>query len=153
MPFHVWGDEWFKKNGNDLNQAIDYCCHVWTTYGRIGTHGKEKYGTFRDQLYPYVARWPIHELVKPGHVYYRFPKWMMKIEIRLGNLVRFFKLHCLIQRYQRIVYNYAIQQACKKYPNVIDELVADLDGGKWIRPGILGPIDGTKIHQKYWKQL
>lgn len=148
---HYWGDDWFEKNGDDLYKAINYCCDVWRTYGRIGTHGKEKYGTFRDQLWAYRAEWPIYELVKPGYLYYRWPKWVMRIENKLGNIVRFLRLHRLIQLYQRIVYNYAVQQACKRWPNVIDEIVSDLDGYEWVKPGIFGPIDGAKIHFKYWK--
>jgi hypothetical protein len=153
MPYHEWEDDWFEKNGDDLNRAINYCCTTWRKYGRIGNHGKEKYGTFRDQLYPYTAEWPIHELVKPGHVYYRWTKWMMKVEIKLGKAVRLLRLHRPIQLYQRTVYNYAVQQACKKYPNIIDELVSDLDGYIWVKPGIFGPINGIEIHNKYWKRI
>lgn len=49
MPSHMWGDTWFEKNGNDLDVAINYIMSTWTTYGRIGTHGKEKYGCYDEQ--------------------------------------------------------------------------------------------------------
>lgn len=153
MPHHVWGDEWFEKNGADLDRAISYCCGIWRKYGRIGTHGKEKYGTFRDQLMSYRAEWPIHELVKPGYVMYRWPRQFMRLERKLGTVVRFLRLHKPIQWYQRQVYNYAVQKACKKYPKIIDEIVSDLDGYEWVKPGAFGPIDGVKIHSKYWKEM
>jgi hypothetical protein len=39
---------------------------------------------------------------------------------------------------------------CKKYPMIIDELVADLDGYEMVKPGIFGPVDGVEINKKYW---
>ncbi len=42
---------------------------------------------------------------------------------------------------------------CKKHPNIIDELVADLDGYELVRPGIFGQIDGKTIHDKYWTRV
>lgn len=150
MPHHIWNDDWFKENGDDLDSAICYIMNFWRKWGRIGSHGKEKYGTFRDHPYFYNAWWPIHELFKPGHVYYRWSKPMYKFDLFLGNIVRFLRLHIPIQWYQKIIYNYAIQQACKKYPKIIDEIVADLDGYELVKPGIFGKIDGVKIHNKYW---
>ncbi len=150
---HMWNDEWFEKNGNDLHNAIDYCMKTWIKYGRIGTHGKEKYGTFRDYVYFYNGYWAIHELVKPGYIYYRWPKWLMKLDIKLGRVVQFLRLYVPIQWYQAQVYNYTIQTVCKKYPNIIDELVSDLDGYELVKPGIFGKVDGIVIHKKYWKSF
>lgn len=151
MPNHIWGDEWFQKHGKDLDSAISYCMRTWRIYGRIGSHGKEKYGTFRDHCNFYRAWWPIHELVKPGYVRYKWPKWLMNVEIFLGQyIIKPLKISKLVQFYQIIIYNYAIQQACKKYPEIVDEIVADLDGYELVRPGIFGNIDGKKIHDKYW---
>lgn len=153
MPSHYWGDDWFKEHGADLGKAIDYCMRTWRRYGRIGSHGKEKYGTFRDHVYFYRANWALHELIYPGYVYFQGPRWLMHLDIMLGNIIEKLKLYKPIQRWQKIVYNYAIQQACKKYPNIIDELVADLDGYELVKPGIFGPVDGKQIHAKYWKEF
>lgn len=148
---HYWGDEWFQKNGKDLDNAISHCMKIWKKYGRIGTHGKEKYGTFRDHVWFYNAWWAIHELIKPGYMYYsQWPRWFYKLDLLLGRCVRFLKLYKIVQWYQKHIYNYAIQQACKKYPHIVDELVSNLDGYKFIKPGIFGDIDGEVIHNKYW---
>lgn len=152
MPFHVWGDPWFQKHGKDLDNAIDYCMDTWRRYGRIGSHGKEKYGTFRDHVYFYTGWWAFHELVNPGYVSHQWAKFY-KIDLLLGDLVRFLKLHKPIQWWQKLVYNYAVQRACKKYPNIVDEIVADLDKYELVKPGIFGKIDGVKIHNKYWTKL
>ena len=149
MPSHYWGDSWFQKHGNDHGKAIRYIMNTWRRYGRIGSHGKEKYGTFRDHAYFYRGWWAIHELVKPGYVSHRWPKFY-KIDLFLGKIVRFLRLYKPIQWWQFQVYNYAIQRACKKYPEIIDELVADLDYCELVKPGIFGKIDGKTIHDKYW---
>jgi hypothetical protein len=153
MPSHHWGDKWFEEHGHKLDKSISYCCLIWRTYGRIGTHGKEKYGTFRDQLYPYRAYWAVHELLKPGHAYYRWGKKIMKADIALGCVIRFLRLDRLITKYQALIYNYAIQQACKRYPEITDEIVSDLEGYEWVRPGIFGPVCGKTIHEKYWTRV
>lgn len=150
MPSHIWNDEWFKEHGKDLDSAISYCMQTWKRYGRIGSHGKEKYGTFRDHPYFYFAWWGAHELIKPGYVYYQWGKKAMWLDIKLGAFVRLIRFDKLVRCWQAVVYNYAIQQACKRYPAIVDEIVADLDGCDLVKPGIFGPIDGKKVHDKYW---
>ena len=44
---HYWGDNWFKKNGKDLNAAIEFIASNLHHYGRMQTSSKEKYGTVR----------------------------------------------------------------------------------------------------------
>lgn len=154
MPSHVWGDAWFEKHGRDLDSAISYCTHTWRTWGRIGCGGsKEKYGTFRDNVTFYSGWWAVHDLVKPGYRYYQWGKKLMNLEILLGNCVRFLRLDKLVRLWQYQVYNFAIQQACKRYPAIVDEIVADLDYYHLVKPGIFGDVDGTKIHNKYWTRI
>jgi hypothetical protein len=153
MPSHYWNNEWFQKHGKDLNRAINYCMYFWNKWGRFGSFGKEKYGIFRDHPRFYHAWWPIHELVNPGYAKYSWSKWVYKIEFLLQKPVKLLRLDKLVQWWQRQVYNYAIQKVCKKYPNIIDEIVADLDYYHFVKPGIFGNIDGTIIHDKYWKTI
>ena len=153
MPSHFWGDEWFEKHGNDLEAAIRYCTDVWRKWGRIGSHSKEKYGSMRDHVRFYGAWWAVYELVKPGYMYYSGPKWFYKTDLFLGRIIVFLRLYLPVQWYQAQVYNYAVQQACKRYPEIIDEIVADLDGYELVKPGLFGKVDGTKIHDKYWRRV
>lgn len=149
---HKWGDEWFEKNGANLDDAIYYVMETWTKYGRIGTHGKEKFGVFRD----HSCFWDggIHDLLYPGYsrvvhkwLYFYVDEYAVKPFMRYTGLLR------VGLWWQAQVYNYAIQQACKKYPNIVDELVSDLEKYELIKPGIFGPVDGVKIHNKYWKSI
>jgi len=66
-------------------------------------------------------------------------------------LTKYTGLHRLGLWYQAQVYNYAVQKMCKKYPEITEELVRDLDGYELIKPGIFGKVDGLKIHNKYWR--
>lgn len=56
----------------------------------------------------------------------------------------------LVHKIQAKYYNYAFQKACKKWPNVVDELIVMVDGYKMIKPCKYGDIDGEEIHEKYW---
>lgn len=46
---HYWGDEWFKNNGNDLYEAINYIDKELRRYG-IFAISKEKYGSRREDI-------------------------------------------------------------------------------------------------------
>jgi hypothetical protein len=137
---------------DDLYDAINYCLSTWKRWGRIGSHGKEKYGTFRD--HPYFWDGGLHRLIWPGYVSIQNRFIYCKLDHYLIRpFTKYTGLHRLGLWYQSQVYNYAIQKVCKKYPQIINEMVADLDGYKYVKPGIFGNVDGTKIHNKYWKQL
>lgn len=149
---HRWGDEWDQKHGRELDAAIREIMGTWRKWGRIGSHGKEKYGTFRDHAYFYGAWWPVYELVKPGYVAYRWNRKLMLVEIWLGKwIVRPLRLYKPILKWQAIVYNYAIQRACKKYPHLVDELVSHLGGYELVKPGLFGKIDGVEVFKRHWK--
>ena len=62
----------------------------------------------------------------------------------------FYKRYC--QR-RKEAYNKVFQLACKKWPNVVDELIVDIDGWEWIKPCKWGDVDGEAIHDKYWKKI
>ena len=50
-------------------------------------------------------------------------------------------------------YNRVFQEACKLWPDVVDELICDIDGWQMIKPGKWGDIDGAAIHNKYWMPM
>jgi len=148
MPRHMWDDEWDLKHGNNLNSAIRYIMDTWKTYGRIGSHGKEKYGTFRDHVYFWDGG--IHTLIWPGYVSIQNRFLYFKIDwYVIQPFTKYTGLHRLGLWYQKQVYNYAIQKMCKKYPEIIDELVSCLDGVELVTPGIFGNVCGKT---KNWRK-
>lgn len=143
MPYHDWNDDWFKENGADLNDAIYYCMDLWKKWGRIGSHGKEKFGSFRDN--PVFWTGGLYNLMYPGYVWVKYPFLYFKLDwYVIKPFTKWTGLHRLGLWYQYQVYNYGVQQTCKKYPNVIDEIVCGLERRDLIKPGIFGKIDGRK---------
>jgi hypothetical protein len=125
---------------------------TWRVYGRIGSHGKEKYGTFRD--HPYFWDGGLHHLIWPGYVYIqnRFIAYKLDRYV-IQPITKYTGLHKLGLLWQATVYNYAIQKMCKKYPEIVDELVSHLDGYQMVKLGIFGKICGTTIHNRTWTRL
>lgn len=150
---HNWGDEDFDWDA--LDKSISYCMRFWERWGRIGSHGKEKYGTFRDHIWLWDGGiwslfYPGYVWVKPGFwrfIYFKVDRYFTRSFTRKTGLLK------LGLWYQSQVYNYAIQKMCKKYPNIIDEIVSHLDGYEMVNPGIFGKVSGKEIHKKYWKEL
>lgn len=150
MTHHIWGDETF--DWGSLNKTIDETTDTCRKWGRIGMHSKEKWGCFRDQLYPFDGNF--HSITHPGYVYCQYPKWLWHLDCDYGRYItKWTGLGAVIRWWQRQVYNYAIQRACKRYPHIIDEIVSDLDGYEWVRPGVFGKVDGVEIHNKYWRDI
>ena len=56
----------------------------------------------------------------------------------------------LVHKFQEFGYNKTFQIACKRWPNVIDELISDINGYQMIKPCKWGDINGQVIHDKYW---
>jgi len=150
MPHHDWSDKYFDWIG--LHTAIHNILRTLRCWGRISTHGKEKFGTFRDQAHPWDGS--MFELLRPGHCYVpRWYRWLYNnvdypIVVRAARYSGFL---WLFRKWQATVYNFAVQQQCKRYPHLIDELVVNLDLYEWVKPGIFGAVDGTIIHKKCWK--
>lgn len=147
---HEWGDDWFEKNGNDLNKAIDRIQTICSR-GRIGMWGKEKYGTFRDEL---RGLWDgsIYSMVYPGYAWIKFPKWFyFQIDYPIiRKISKYTGVRALVQYLQSQVYNYAIQSTVKLYPHLEKELTVMLDGIHMVRPGLFGSLDGKKIYEANW---
>jgi len=125
MTHHVWGDAWFEKYGNQLNEAIHWCMSEWKRRARLGSHGKEKFGIFRHHPCFYSPEWSIHSLAYPGYVYYQWSTRLMILEGYLGKLVSLLRIDLLIIKYQRRVYRQVLLEACEKWPEIREELMND----------------------------
>lgn len=75
------------------------------------------------------------------------------LKVGLSNFNRMIGLVKLVNKWQARMLNKAFQVTCKEYPDVIDELVADTDCYKCIKPSKWGNVDGELIHIKYWTPL
>ena len=76
MPHHDWSDKNF--DWVSLNKAISTGDFIMTTFGRIGVHSKEKYGTARWDVYLFNGT--LHSITHPGYVGSNYPKWLWKFD-------------------------------------------------------------------------
>lgn len=125
---HRWGDEDF--DWNSLNDAIGYFQTNCRRWGRLGVHVKEKWGTMRvSTTVAFVSDWPIHSLVKPGHAFYRWPRWLIRwVEHPLYRLLKVSCLLRVIQWYQLQVLRIVWLKTAAKWPHIATEI---LDEYKW----------------------
>lgn len=149
---HEWGDKWFKENGNDLYSAIDGFEKKIRKYGCILVYGKEKWGTYRDE---YLTFWDggLHYFIYKSPIYIRNSFLYWKIDPIVKFITKYTGIHRLFVNYQKFIYNITMQLICKKYPNVVDEMISDINGYKIIKPCMFGDLDGEVIHKKYWRVI
>lgn len=118
MPRHYWGDEDF--DWNSLYSAIDEATFIMKTFGRIGVHSKEKYGTARWSIYMFDGT--LHSLTHPGYVYCQYPKWLWRFDVHYRPLLF---LIPFIVFWQKHVIRFAFNYVCNKYPHIDKEIVMD----------------------------
>jgi len=179
---HKWGDTWFNEHGKHLYAAISEI-ESYLHRHHIGICGKEKWGCYRDEylqfwgggIYQilfgyrmyighshykglYRFRW-FSRFIDSIHkfIYYKIDGGNMTCDVFMWKGLCYYMKKTRLYRYiikqQEKHYNYAFQIACKKYPDVIDELICDIDGYEMIKPCKYGDIDGEEIHNKYWKKI
>ena len=49
--------------------------------------------------------------------------------------------------------NNIVQKVCTKHPDIVNEMICDIDFYEWITPCEHGSVDGVEIHKKYWKPI
>lgn len=100
MSSHEWGDKDFDWNA--LGESITYCMRFWKKWGRIGSHGKEKYGTFRHHVYFWDCTiwglfWPGWVWIGNGfwyYLYFYFDRYITTpfvVKTRLYKLVHWYQ--------------------------------------------------------------
>lgn len=168
---HYWGDEWFKEHGNDFYTAIDRLEKRIRKWAHCGVYGMEKYGAYRDE---YLTMWDggIRQILTPykgwviGHTWWAKFLWYIDnhlipcektkfgwLWVGLSNLNYKIGLVKLVHKWQESRINKAFQVTCKEFPELIDELICDVDCYEMIKPCKWGNVDGTAIHNKYWKTI
>lgn len=168
---HEWGDKWFKKYGKQFDEAIRVLEERIRKWAYCGVCGKEKYGTYRDE---YLTLWDggIRQILTPykcwviGHSKWAKFLWYIDNHIipykktkygwlwgGLANLNGKLGIIKLVHKWQAKRINKAFQVTCKEFPELVDELVSDVDCYEMIVPCKYGNVDGAKIHSKYWKTI
>ena len=144
MSYHVWGDEWFQKYGNDLNQAMEFISVECKRRAGMVIMIKEKYGSIRfEYLYFYPNEWPIYGYFYPGRIYYRWPRWMRRVERLAIKVMDKTGLTKRLHYQQTKTLKAVVFEAIDKWPHLKDEILSDLSCHE--------NIVGKKIHDQYWR--
>lgn len=121
---HRWDDHWFKENGSDLNDAINYISTFCRRWGRLGGDAKEKWGCVRF----YVRfHWQLHDLIYVGHCYIKWGKFWQKIDNFYFSCAWLNPIKNLIVRYQEFIYRKAYMRAVGRWPHLAIEILCDAD--------------------------
>lgn len=163
---HEWGDEWFQEHGQNLYDAIDFIEKRLRKAG-ICVYGKEKWGCWVDE---YLKLWDgsLSPIFFGWHLFYN--TWYLRLfrkidyflipykktkfgwlKFGVAEINKWLGLVDLVCKWQANQYNKAIQLACKKWPDVTEELIVDTEGYQMVKPCKWGDVDGELIHRKYWK--
>lgn len=167
---HRWGDDWFKKYGEELDTAIRDLEDRIRKWAKAGVCGKEKWGCYVDE---YLTLWDggitqiffgyraTYQWNKISKIMWRIDHFLIPykktkygwLKGGLSDFNRLIGLVRIVRWWQKRMINKAFQITCKEHPDIVDELVLDTYSYKMIKPCRWGDIDGEKIHRKYWKKL
>lgn len=125
---HDWSDEDFDWRA--LEEACTYLETNCKRWARLGIWTKEKWGTMRvSTTCAFFTRdCPIHQFFKPGHVYYRWPRWFRRnIDRPVGKFLERIKVLPMLRWYQFKVLTFFWKRAAKKWPHIRKEILADYE--------------------------
>ncbi len=119
---HDWSDESIDWKG--INDAAEYI-YMYLRRWRVPVRDyKEKFGTVRVYTGLYWERgWLLMHLLKPGHVYWRFPRWLRTVDY-------WFPTHWLnpvIHPFYCWLYIRAYRNALRKWPHLRLEILCGAD--------------------------
>ncbi len=167
---HYWGDEWFQQYGDQLYEAIELLGRRMRKWAKVGVCKKEKWGAMRTDFltfwdgglsqifFGYGCWWGGSWIEKFVHfidhslIPYKKTKYGW-LRVGLADFNGLIGLRKLVNKWQVRMINKAFQVTCREYPDIIDELVSDVDCYNCIKPCKWGDVDGEAIHRKYWKSL
>lgn len=122
MPHHEWGDEDFDWGA--LYKARNYI-RLNTRHVRLGLHMKEKWGTLRVSVWPFIGN--LHSILYPGYMYNQYKyAWMWKADCWLRR-------HCpqwivrKVQRWQLLALKKAWLEAADLWPHIREEILDEYD--------------------------
>lgn len=124
MTYHEWGDD--DVDWEAINAATDYLPMYMRRWGRIFSHGKEKYGTVR--VSAVLGHISLHGILWPAYYYNQFLyKWMWKLDIVCVTPILRFLFSRVWGKYQVFIYRKAYKNALYKWPHIEDEILEDAD--------------------------
>ena len=87
---------------------------------------KEKHGEIIfEYLDASLFSYPVQSIFYPGHLYYRLPKYIRKIDNLAADVLIKYGISNLITKYQLYIFKKAIHKAMNKWPHLKDNISQD----------------------------
>lgn len=122
---HYYGDDWFEKNGKDLDAAIRLFSSINRTLRGPFFLSKEKYGTMRLEYLFGNTRLDCH-LFRLNCLMVRHKK-LYRVASFLDDILDKVYVTRIIWVYQRFIFNKATLVVLMKYPHLQEELLDEPD--------------------------
>ena len=120
---HRWGDENVDWAG--ICDAARFIGERLRKWGRVHvSQYKEKWGTVR--VYCYLGWLQVHSLTHPGHAFSRYPKWLWRLDCRLGPPLMHL-LNLVAVPYHKWLYRRTYAQAVRRWPHLRKEILCAAD--------------------------
>ncbi len=108
----------------DINDAAAYIQEYCIKWARLGGDAKEKYGTVR--FSPDFGL-SLHNLIYPGHCFYRFPKWLITADLYVITPMLNKLFGVIWHKWQSYIYRKAYKNAVSKWPHLRKEILCAAD--------------------------
>ena len=128
LVMHTWGDEEVDWKG--ISDAAEYI-YMYLKRWRVPVRDyKEKWGTVRVYCSLHWERgWLFMHLLKPNHVYYRFPEWVRKVDYYIPA----HWLNPILHPFFCWLYRRAYRNAIRKWPHLACEIYHGADYGELLQ--------------------
>lgn len=122
---HSYGDEGVDWDG--ICNAANYIGQNLIRWGRVSVFTyKEKFGTVR--VYCGGLGWyQFHSITHPGHAFNRYPKWLSKLDDKIGTKIVPFLFNWIVIPYHKWLYKKLYQDMVKKHPHLREEILCVAD--------------------------
>jgi hypothetical protein len=119
---HDWADDTIDWKG--INAAAHYIYHYLKRWGVPVRDYKEKYGTVRVYTgFGFERGWLMNTIFYPGHMYYRFPQWVRRIDY----MIPIHWLNPIAVPFHMWLYKRAYRNAIRKWPHLREEILHGAD--------------------------
>ena len=128
---HTWGDEEVDWDG--INEAGGYIGCWLRKWARVPVRQiKEKYGTVR--IYTGLGWDTFHDIFYPGHCFYRWPGWILTIDLFICRKLRFSRvLFEISYPIHKRLYRWRYKKALEKWPHLRNEILCCADFHKLLK--------------------
>lgn len=141
---HSWGDEWFRRYGDELSRAISLFTKInWYLRGPFFL-AKEKFGTMRLEYFV-IASYIDCVLLRTNPIYIE-NRILYKISLFLHKTIfRWLGINKLLRCWQVFIFNMATLYTAKKFPHLVDEITDEFEFNELLYEWVKRDLESIKF--------